>query len=69
MLQSYKYELQKPLTLGPHTRIAFYKKMYFKLDKIYFLIEGNLAQFAETAMKRTNSVLLKVNINLLYNLT
>jgi hypothetical protein len=69
MLQSYKYELQKPLTLGPHTRITFYRKMLIKLDKVCFLIEGNLAQFAETAMKRTNSVLFKVNIYLLHNLT
>lgn len=64
MLQTYKLEKIQPVSHGPQKEIAFYRKMYLKMNKVHSLIDSNFAKFAESAMERTNSVLQKVNVPL-----
>jgi len=61
MIQQYKLEKKQPAWFGPHKEIEFWRKMCIKFNRVCFLFKSNFVKFAETAMERTNSSLLKVN--------
>lgn len=64
MLKSFKLEKQQPVLYGPGVAISFQRKKFIKLSKVYVLFNGMAAKFAESALYRTNSELVKVNNNL-----
>jgi len=61
MIQQYKLEKKQPALFGPHKEIEFWRKMCIKFDRVCVLFKSKFVMFAETAMERTNSSLLKVN--------
>lgn len=66
MLQQYKLEKKQPAWFGPHKEIEFWRKMCIKFNRVCFLFKSNFVKFAETAMERTNSSLLKVPMTTYY---